>query len=343
MEAANFFLPSIERARECRQAMDALLWSSVRDLAAETDLVPPSPTSAGSNGASATNMLDYAAYFDLAWGASGLVQVADEAKAAARRRIACRLTEADEPIPSAAAPPRISNCSASFYAAHELDQMTRWWDIEPANRMAMMAASEEDFARSCCEIGVTMQHLRDAAPELHGEVETVIRDIVMSQPDGTNLINYSGASSFALWGAFTINAETQREWLQLYRQIVHEAGHNLLFAIARDEGLIADDPSIRHASPIREDARPLDGIFHAAYVSAREALAFEALLVRQDQTGFLSEEDAAIVEDLLEISVPAFWDASETLRKHAQLTDLGARVLTDCEAYMASNFVLDEA
>jgi HEXXH motif-containing protein len=318
------------------------LWASVRDLAAEADVGSLRSDHGGDRDARPTNMLDYGAYFDLAWGTSGLVEVPEGARAAAMGRIGYRLASADEPIEAAASPLRISNFSTSFFAADELAQMARWWDIEPANRMAMTAATDEDFASARREIGVAMQHLRDAAPELHGEVETVIRDIVMSQPDGTNLINYSGASSFALWGAFTINAETQREWLQIYRQIVHETGHNLLFGIARDEGLIADDPSIRHASPIRADPRPLDGIFHAAYVSAREALSFEALLARQDRTGFLSEEDAGIVEDLLEISVPAFWDASETLRNHAQLTDLGARVLSDCEAYMTSNFVLDE-
>src|SRR5690606_17433047 len=130
---------------------------------------------------------------------------------------------------------------------------------------------------------------RMAAPALHAEVEIIVRDIVLAKPDGSNLIDYGGASSFGLWGAITINVETHCDWTQFYRQIVHETGHNLLFAIARGEPLVKADPSLRRPSPLRDDLRPLDGIFHAAYVSAREALAFEALLQRHDDGGKLPQ------------------------------------------------------
>ena len=85
----------------------------------------------------------------------------------------------------------------------------------------------------------------------------------------------------------------------------------------------------------------MDGIFHAAYVSAREALAFEALLVHNEKTGGLNPEDVQILGDLLEMSVLAFWDCIETLRREGQLTGLGERVLADCEAWMTANFAVE--
>lgn len=344
------FSPSVERAHECREGMDGSLWSSVRDLLAElTDGQVTGQQVDGQSGDSgsaaqppeATNLLDYAAYFDLALAASAPVEVTAEAKSRAIEHLQNRLRVAARSSASSA-PPRVTNYSEEDYTAHQLDQMRRWWDIEPANRMAMTRATDDEFARTRSQIAVAMDLLREAAPELHQETEIIVRDIVLSRPDGTNLINYSGASSFALWGGLTINAETQREWMQLYRQIVHEAGHNLLFGIARDQPLVMDDPSERRPSPIRADPRPMDGIFHAAFVSAREAYAFEALLSRHDETGCLSSEDAVILNDLLELSVLAFWSAVETLREEAQLTALGEAVLADCEAYMSAQFAIEQ-
>lgn len=321
--------------------MDEALWSSVRDLLAESAGEPVAAGMHGNAGDTApTNLLDYGAYFDLALTPPAEGAILAEAKAAATAHLLRRLNAADTLEPRAE-PPRITNFSTEHYSAVEIERMRRWWDIEPANRMAMTCASEAEFARSCNAIEVAVAHLREASPELHGEIVTVVRDIIMSRPDGTNLINYSGASSFALWGALTINAETQIEWLQCYRQIVHEAGHNLLFGIAREQPLVTDDPSDRRASPIRADLRPMDGIFHAAFVSAREVLALDALLCRHEATGCLSADDAAVVEDLLQISALAFWDSVEAVRGGgAKLTELGDAVLADCEAYMNANFAV---
>jgi HEXXH motif-containing protein len=343
------FSPSVERAHECREAMDESLWSSIRDLLPElTDGQVTSGQVTGQSADSgssaqppeATNLLDYAAYFDLALAASAPVDVTVEAKSRAIEHLQNRLRVAARSSANSA-PPRVTNYSEEEYTVHQLDQMRRWWDIEPANRMAMTRATDDEFARTRSQIEVAMDLLREAAPELHQEIEIIVRDIILSRPDGTNLINYSGASSFALWGGLTINAETQREWAQLYRQIVHEAGHNLLFGIARDQPLVMDDPSERRPSPIRADPRPMDGIFHAAFVSAREAYAFEALLSRHDETSCLSSEDAVILDDLLELSVLAFWNAVETLREEARLTALGEAVLADCEAYMSAQFAVE--
>jgi HEXXH motif-containing protein len=342
MAGVNYFHPSIEGARDCRKAMDGALWTSVGELLAGAAAEKANAASDGpANDAEPTSLLDFGAYFDLELKPPAEEEVPAEAKAAAIARLQRRLPFADKQR-TPTEPPRITNFSAEYYSADEIERMRRWWDIEPANRMGIVRATDAEFARSCDAIEVAMAHLRDALPELHGEILTIIRDIVLAKPDGSNLINYSGASSFALWGALTVNAETQVDWLQFYRQIVHEAGHNLLFGIAREQPLVLDDPSDRRSSPIRADPRPMDGIFHAAFVSAREVLALDALLCRHESTGCLSADDAAVVEDLLQISALAFWDSVEAVRGGgAQLTGLGDAVLADCEAYMNATFAIE--
>lgn len=322
--------------------MDAALWASVRELLESTAGEGQALGQVGSSvDTGPTGLLDYASYFDIALPSFAETRASAEGIAAATDRLK-RRRPAPEALEPRAEPPRITNFSPETYSPLEIEQMSRWWDIEPANRMAMTRARDEEFSRARCQIRVAMEHLRESAPELHGEVETIIRDIVLSRPDGSNLINYGGASSFALWGALTINAETQVEWLQLYRQIVHEAGHNMLFGIARDQPLVANDPGDRSPSPVRADPRPIDGIFHAAFVSAREAFAFEALLRRHEATGCLSEDDAEVLLSLLEFSVLDFWGCVEALRGGtAQLTGLGEAVLADCEAFMTANFAIE--
>ncbi len=311
--------------------MDASLWKSARDLLPELEGANPS----------LTGLLDYAAYFDLGACLRGQAWATEDIKTQAAAHLRQRLA-VDVPPAPAPTTPRISNYDTTHYTSHQLGQISRWWDTEPANRMGLTGVSGEEFARSCQAIEAAMRHLREAAPELHAEVEIIVRDIVLAKPDGSQLIEYGGASSFGLWGALTINAETHREWPQFYRQIVHETGHNLLFAIARDEPLTAADASVRRRSPLRQDPRPLDGIFHAAYVSAREAVALEALLQQHEHRGNLSQEEVGAVHEALELSVVAFWDCVQTLRDDDDgPTALGSAVLADCERFMSENFALE--
>ena len=353
----NHFEPSVARARHCRKEMDGALWASVQAIIPDRDRKgqsggdrplarPASPERARAetypSAARPTDLLDYGAYFDLSLVPAFGSEVPEYAKAAAVGELARRLVHIDGSGDTTVFP-RISNFSSDTYAPEHLDRMRRWWDMEPANRMAMTGASDEEVVRSRRLIGIALDHLHDASAELCEEVRTIVRDIVLSRPDGSNRINYGGATSFALWGAFTINVETHLEWIQFYRQIVHEAAHNLLFGMARDEPLVRDDASVRVQSPIRADPRPLDGVYHAAFVSAREALAIDLLLCRHEAVGCLENDDPKVLEDLLGISVLAFWDCIETLRRDAQLTDLGADILADCEKYMVENFALESS
>lgn len=339
----DFFLPSATHAMTLRNAMDVALWDSARDMLLEAG--SPAPTSSGLDtfsGSELTNFLDFAAYFDLdACLREGSATTSERGQAAIEH-LKHRLV-AGVPLEPVAGPPRISNLSSECYDAGQLAQMHRWWDAEPANRLSLIGASQTECERSAIVIDIALDFMAKAAPDVLGEMQFVIRDLVLTKTDGTNLINYSGASSFGLWGAITVNAETQCEWIQLYRLLAHETGHNMLFGIARDRPLVKADPSVRRRSPIRADPRSLNGIFHAGYVSAREALALEALLSWHEHGGNLPGDDAEIIADTLELSVLAFWQCLEALRAEPELgpTEFGETILADCEAYMTANFALE--
>jgi HEXXH motif-containing protein len=238
--------------------------------------------------------------------------------------------------------PRVTGLSDEFYTTAQIARFRRWWDLEPDNAMALTAPTPPELSAARAWVPAALAHLHECAPDLHDEVLAIVDEIVIARPDGSQRLDYGGASSFALWGAITVNAAKHDDWPRYYRTIMHETAHLLLFAIAREQPLVAE-PHARGHSPLRDGLRPLDGIFHAAFVSARESLAIDRLLCRHEEVGsVLDARELATLEDLLEGSATAFWECVETLRNEDSLTPLGEAVLGECETYMKANFaVLD--
>jgi len=294
-----YFEPSRELARGYRRAMDEALWLSVGivldQIVRDGQMPPPDPAAVRRRG-EATGPLDYGAYFDLVLTPPALEELTRDIAQEATLYLAARHGEpADVRMPHGGrggAMPRVTNFSAPDHAQVEIERMERWFDIEPENAMGLSAvsAAELDHARAC--MAEAMEHLARAVPEIHGEVLELISDVVIARPDDRKRFDFDAVSSFALWGAFAINVTSHPAWPRYYRTIVHETGHNLLFAIARDTPLVTNEPDERRYSPLREAFRPVDGIYHAAFVSAREAMAFDRLLARHERGDRIADADA---------------------------------------------------
>lgn len=336
---APCFEPSAARALELRRAMDAALWRSIGALAKrelDLDLTGPLPAAA------CARALDYGAYFDLAAADCRPVPVPSAALAASKARLRHRLLEVI-PEEAQSCGPLVTNLAADDYPSVDVERLKRWWDIEPDNAMGLTGVDNaaRDAARRA--IALALDHLLACAPEMHGEVTALVRDIVLARPDGSQRMDFGGVTSFALWGAFAINVDAHHGWPRYFQTIVHETAHNLLFAIARNEPLVGSRKVERHASPLREDPRPMDGIFHAMFVSARESVALDRLLIRHQQASCLGPAEVGDVEDLLEGSVLAFWDCAETVRERGEPTRLGCAILEQCEEAMRANFAVERA
>jgi HEXXH motif-containing protein len=138
-----------------------------------------------------------------------------------------------------------------------------------------------------------------------------------------------------------VNAAAHDGWPRYLRTIVHEAAHLLLFGLARNEPLVNDGPARCHDSPLRRDPRPMDGLFHAAFVLARECFAFDRLLCWHEDTCGLDAGEVATLEGLLEASAVAFWECDRRLREHASMAAMGDAILGECEAFMRSSFIVN--
>lgn len=335
----DYFKPSADRAREYREAMDSALLESARLVLDRLSAVPMAAHGHGLGGRG-PEALDYGAYFDLLLDPPHGDPISQAERTAAVDHLTGRLGEGGIVQPAPTAMPSITALSDAYYSPDAIARFIRWWDIEPDNAMALIGVSGQELDVARGRIETALDRMRQAVPELHGEIVATVKEIVICRQDEARLHSFAGATSFALWGAVLLNYDAHQHWQQYYKSIVHEGAHNLLFAIARNEPLVSDDPHDWRHSPLRGQDRPMDGIYHAAFVSARESLAFDRLLSWHEETGCLSQEEIDASEGILEGSVLSFWSCTEAVRRDGHLTPLGESILNECEEFMTASFAV---
>lgn len=346
--ALAYFEPSAGRARECRRALDDTLWSSAKVLLAEGLPQRDGQTAADIADSRSAIALDYGAYSDIQIAHPSEGELPADVKAEAWDYLLKRMTGPRNALTVQGTPatesglPRISTLSEESYSLAEIETFRRWWDIEPQNALGLTAVPDDRLENTRRQISLSFELMQQCAPELHRETLEIVHDIIVATPGAPQGLDLGGVSSFALWGAFAINPDTQDVdgWVHYFKTIVHEAGHSLLFAFARSEPLVQNHPDETYSSPVRPDLRPMDGIFHAAFVSAREAYALDRLLSWHEKTERLSAREVELAEGFFEDGVIAFWQCSEILRRDARLTPLGNTILRECERFMREEFTL---
>jgi HEXXH motif-containing protein len=209
----------------------------------------------------------------------------------------------------------------------------RFVDTDPQMPFEIFAPSRE-AAQSCRKQIQSAFALMDAGdPELASEIRALLREIVLAAGTvETGAYTFDGASSFMLWGAIIINANRSDGELGMAQMLAHESAHNLLFGLCTDEPLLNNSPDERHASPLRPDPRPLEGIYHATFVSARMFRAVKTLL----ESGTLPPELETKARQDLETDARCFSQGMEIITRHGKLTEIGRAIIQGADDYMDS-------
>lgn len=323
----------------------------------EALLRPPSgaPTCGASVGAEVprTNRLwprpsDFCAYFDLLGQQRG---PAERAEHDARSPVAWRAAEVLAAAPPfdgcgggtlGAAWPRIATLASDHYEPWARDALARWWDTDPDNALSLVPVGAEEFADGERQATCALRAVEASAGNLFVELTTVTCEIVLAKPGVGHRMSFGGVSSFAAWGAICINQQAHHHWVDYLRTIVHESAHLLLFGMTRETPLVLNELAERRRSPLRGDGpRPVDGIFHAAFVSAREAYALDACLAWLEASNPADYKAQDQLERALADSVCAFWDCCGQLDQFARLSKTGHDILEDTRAYMARSFEVE--
>jgi HEXXH motif-containing protein len=149
-------------------------------------------------------------------------------------------------------------------------------------------AAVDGAERARCDVlfDHTVTLLGKAAPALLGEIETMAAQVVAVRDAGP-VGAFGGASTFCLWGAIILNSARHRTRPQMAEALAHEAAHSYLLGSTLGVPLVVNDPAERYRSPLRADARPMDGLVHASFVLARIIWCHDQLL----QSGLLDEKE----------------------------------------------------
>ena len=212
-----------------------------------------------------------------------------------------------------------------------------WWDhfrvlldTDPKRPFKPQACSNSLFKLCKEEIETTLALMQRADPAFHAEVRRLLRMIVLGAPESPNPSHvFNGASTFFLWGGTFLNADLRRTTISLVDLLVHESSHVLLFAVGADGALTRSSDDERYSSPLREDPRPIDGIFHACFVATRVHLALSRLL----ESGVMTAEQISQAAQCRNDNGNAARVSLGVLDEHARLTKLGTNVLDTIRAY----------
>jgi HEXXH motif-containing protein len=154
------------------------------------------------------------------------------------------------------------------------------FDTDPARPFAPVCPTDDEVAGCRTDIDAAMALLARGDPDFHAELRNLQRMILLGRaPSDDAQARFNGASTFFLWGGILLNALPRRSPALAVDVLVHEASHMLLFGLVDGGALSENDPAARYSSPLRDDPRPIDGIFHACFVATRVHLAMTRIIL----------------------------------------------------------------
>lgn len=317
------FAPCPDQAQQNNRLMHGALSDSVTYLAQALDeqglAVDQDMAAAWAEQVSTNPQLRpsvFGGYYDLV----SAVQAGDEAAA----RALLNEVIASQPAETPAAIYRLGQ----DYSETETDRFQRYMGNGRTGASGIDIPYDDDADRFEQLLHAAFAWIDREVPDLGKEFRTLIRDIILVSPDDSSPTIFEGGTSFKLWGALFLNAESEFTTSQLVTSLAHEEGHAALFGACRNEMLVENPDSELFWSPIRQTERPLEGIFHAAFVSAR------MLYVMQHQVADLSlpvQERQRATQDAEE-AARIYTEGVEIVRENGRLTKTGTSVLATLDA-----------
>lgn len=226
----------------------------------------------------------------------------------------------------------IKNLSSRDFVDSELLKIYRQsLDNDPGTVYGFLPPAEKDSLRMQVSINNAMNLMQETVPDLYAEITEIITEILLaSAPKTKDAPKFDGASSYQLWGAVALNADNHKSDIEMLETLAHECAHCLLFGLTVDEPLVRNDDNERYQSPLRDDPRPMDGIYHATFVAARMHYAMQEVL----KSSILTDEQREECKTRLAASRKAFGDGYAVLSEFAEYSDTGREIMQNAREYM---------
>lgn len=212
-------------------------------------------------------------------------------------------------------------------------RIARFIDTDPNVRFEVFSPSATATQNCQTLIREAFALMEAADPSLAAEIRALLREIILAAgSEDPKAMTFDGASSFMLWGGIVINANQRDSVVAMVQMLAHESTHNLLFGLGADVPLVENPDDELFPSPLRRDARPMDGIYHATFVLARMHRAVRRLLDSHRLAGVDLERAR---KDLAECA-RLFADGFGVVQQHGKLSPVGRALMDGARQYMES-------
>tara|TARA_R110002095_G_scaffold135092_1_gene117116 strand:- start:34 stop:984 length:951 start_codon:yes stop_codon:yes gene_type:complete len=172
--------------------------------------------------------------------------------------------------------------------------------------------SNASFERTSTLIQEALEEIKRVAPDYFSEIEALVSNVVVVTSD-----YFIAGSSFAIFGLVAI--ADNHDFNMTVEYLIHEAAHQYLYNLSTFDALCSGEGL--HTSPLRKEPRPIEGIYHAAFVLARIIDFYNNALVTE----------TILPKDFMEKQIDhyrlRYKDAYDLLMEKATLTDLGRELL----------------
>jgi hypothetical protein len=214
----------------------------------------------------------------------------------------------------------------------DMERYARLIDIGADNPGFVAEPDEMEFQRFHADLITALDLIERSDARLRSEFDVLIKQVIAAVPvESTEKIKFDGVSSLMLWGNIFLNARSLSSALAIAESLVHETAHHILFALSREEPLVQNAIEDSYNSPLRQDARPMDGVYHATFVCARIHYFYNRLFAASGIPKHFLEQ----VSVKLELNQRAFLNGMGTINKDALLTNTGAEILASAKKYMS--------
>jgi len=215
--------------------------------------------------------------------------------------------------------------------ADRAERYLRFMGGDTAYKYVFLPPSPEDLAAFKLQFASVMELLQQAAPEFVAELKALISELILVVGPKDATVHFDGGSSYQLWGALFLNAVRHKTRIDVIDSLAHESAHSRLFGLCTEEAPVRNPDDELHPSPLRPEPRPMDGVYHATFVSARMHWAMSRLI----DGGLLTEEEQALAIAARNDDKRNFEQGYETVAAHGQLTRTGQLAIDACRAYMS--------
>ncbi|KPA23247.1 hypothetical protein shim_15430 [Shimia sp. SK013] len=159
------------------------------------------------------------------------------------------------------------------------------------------------------------------------ELILLANEVVLAVPGPNARSSFGGAAVFDAFGSVLMNPRMLHDTPSTALSLVHETSHQQMFLFHLDDPVILNDEQAVYQSPLRKQSRPMEGIFHAMWVSGRMAQAANDIMVSAP-----SENTMLSLSQLKDTAITSFRDCAETVADHALLSEFGTKLFTDARA-----------